>query len=187
MDFFRWIAVVLSTILGLGIARILSGFVTVFKARDRVAPDWLSLILAGVILGEFLQFWWALAELAKIKSWSLGDFTLLTALAMALFLAAALIVPDDIHNRDPKESFEKDGRWSLAAIGIYYALGIFANCTLWAERLLSPSNALLALLVILATLGFLGHGRRVRVTVVALFAALNIADTFIASQSVYGG
>jgi hypothetical protein len=85
--------VVLSTVLGLGVARILSGFVAAFKAGGRVRQDWLPLLLAGVILAELLQFWWAIAELSVAKTWTLASFTLLVGLIVMLFLAAALIVP----------------------------------------------------------------------------------------------
>jgi hypothetical protein len=74
-----------------------AGYVTAFKARRQTPPDWLPLILAGVVLGELLQFWWAIAELATIKSWSLPAFTFLVGLIMALFLATALIVPAESH------------------------------------------------------------------------------------------
>ena len=39
MDVFRWIVVVVSTVLGLGIARVLNGYVAAFKARHHTRPD----------------------------------------------------------------------------------------------------------------------------------------------------
>lgn len=63
--------------------------------RRRVELDWLPLLMAGVILLEIVQFWWALADLLHRPQWAAVDFTLLLGLAMLLFVSAALITPSE--------------------------------------------------------------------------------------------
>jgi hypothetical protein len=122
---------------------ILAGYVTGFKARRQTPPDWLPLILAGVVLGELLQFWWAIAELTTIKSWSLPAFTFLVGFIMLLFLAAALIVPAESDRTPPRELFERDGRWALAVLACYHLAAIVGNWRLFGEALVSLDQYLL--------------------------------------------
>ena len=71
MDSFRWIAVALSMILGLGVTRLLSAFVAVFRSRKHSKLDWIPLAWAGCIFLWQLQFWWAIIELpGLIRVWN---------------------------------------------------------------------------------------------------------------------
>jgi len=47
MDSFRWVAVVLSIILGLGVTRLLSSAVEVFRSRNQAHLDWVPLAWEG--------------------------------------------------------------------------------------------------------------------------------------------
>lgn len=73
MESFRWIAVVLSMILGLGVARLLSSGVEVFRSRSNGKFDWVPLLWAGCIFLWQLQFWWGIIELpGLIQAWTIG-------------------------------------------------------------------------------------------------------------------
>jgi hypothetical protein len=185
MDAFRWIAVVLSTILGLGIARILSGFVVAFKVRHQKTPDWLPLLVAAVVLGEALQFWWALAELSGRGTWSLADFTLLVTLVLFLFLAAALIIPTDSEAVDATAVFERDGRWALLLLACFHLTALFANWWLWDQSVLSLPGVAVVLLAALCLVGAIVPRRAVQEIVAVLYCILGVVGTFIESQAVY--
>jgi len=177
---FQWIVVPVSTVLGLTITRILTGFVAVFKARERVSFDWLPLVFAGAILGVGFQFWWALLELSAIRSWSLAAFGLLLAMVMSLFSAAALIVPAD-SDTDMRAAFARDGHWALAALACFHLLAMLANGLFFQVALLSAPQGLLALMVALCLLGGLTRRRRVQEAVAALYVVVGAADIVIAS------
>src|ERR1041384_4251203 len=131
MDTFRWLAVVLSTILGLGTTRILSGFVSAFKMRSRTKQDWLPLLMAGVVLTEIFQFWWALAELLQRPQWSMVDFGFFIALVLTLFLAAALISPSESDLAEGPGFFQRDGRYALLVLGFFHVGALVTNWWLW--------------------------------------------------------
>lgn len=176
MDIFHWVAVVLSTMLGLGIARILSGFAIAFKSRRQVALDWLPLVVAAIVLGEILQFWWALAELAPRASWTLADFTFLVGLAMVLFLAAALIVPTDTPITEPAAAFEQDGRWALLLLAAYHLLAILANAWFWGIALTSPFNAIIGAAALFSAIAALARRRTVQAGAVLCYCAIAVAS-----------
>ena len=130
MDTFRWLAVVLSAVLGLGVTRVLTGFISVFKMRRRTRPDWLPLLMGAVVLAEMLQFWWALVELLHRQHWTAIDFLLLVALVMLLFLAA-LIMPTKTDLAESPGFFERDGRWALLVLALFHVAATFTNLWFW--------------------------------------------------------
>jgi hypothetical protein len=186
MDAFRFTAVVLSIVLGLAVARILSGFVTAFRARGRVPQDWLPLMLAAAILGELVQFWWALAELAGARTWSAGGFGLLVALILLLYLAAALIVPPEAAAEPPRKAFERDGRWAMAVLGAYHLGAIVTNCLLFGEPLVSASQAVLLGQAALALAVAFSRARAAQALFAVAFVATTALDLVLASRLSYG-
>ncbi|MFO1104642.1 MAG: hypothetical protein U1E34_00975 [Amaricoccus sp.] len=184
MDAFHWIVVPISTVLGLTIARVLAAYVAAFKARRRVRFDWIALLFAGVVLGEGLQFWWALLELSVLPSWSLASFTLLIAMVMSLFIAGSIVVPSEMDS-DMRLAFERDGRWALLALACFHGLAILGNFWLWRVAVLSPVQGLQLALATLCLVGALSHRRQWHAVVAILYLALGIADTFLASIEAY--
>jgi hypothetical protein len=73
-------------ILGLGIARLLTSTVTVFRACRRVKIDYLPLVWSTGIFIQQIIFWWSLQELSTlVAKWSLAGFLLLVGMVLALF------------------------------------------------------------------------------------------------------
>ena len=137
MDTFRWIAVVVSMILGLGVTRLLSSAVAVFKSRRRAAVDWLPLVWALVIFVQQIDFWWSLEELSiLVPKWTFAEFLMLVALVLVLFLAAALILPQAEMERGDtlRGFFDRDGRYALLALAVFSLLAILANFDILARQ-----------------------------------------------------
>ncbi len=180
MEAFHWIVVPISTVLGLTVARVLVGFVGVFKARDQVAFYWMPVMLAAAILGEGLQFWWALFELSTLTDWSLFSFTLLLLMIMSLFAAGALVVPAD-GERDMHMAFERDGRWAMVCLALFHLLAIPANGLLWGAPAASPTQALQVLLAALCLISAFSGRRRWQEVIAVAYVATSVVDTFAAS------
>jgi hypothetical protein len=185
MDTFRWIAVVLSTVLGLGIARILSGYVAAFKMRAKVGYDWLPALLSAVVLSEILQFWWAIAELGTRPNWTLADFTVLIALVMLLFLSAALIAPTEGDLDQRRDYFEHDGRWALLVLACYHLAAIVANARFWDAPLLGLSALLTLALAAISGAAALITRRPVQQILAIAYCLLAVMATLVDSPSAY--
>lgn len=185
MDTFRWLAIVLSTVLGLGIARILSGYVSVFKLRRSAPVRWLPLVLAGVILFEFIQFWWGLAELLSRPSWDLPDFLVLVALVMLLFASAALISPTDADLAEGGDVFERDGRFALVLLAAFHGMALVANALFWGQPPWSPAAvSVLALAVISLAAAFVPRAR-VQQGLTLLYVVIALGSMWIESPASY--
>ena len=138
MNSFRVIWIAPSTILGLGIARLLSDAVLVFKARSRARLDWVPLSWAGCIFVWQIQYLWGIIELPNlVQTWTRIDFLLLLGLSLLLFIAAALVLPDSELNRGESlaDSFRRDGRWALVALSGWGCNTLVVN---WVMFSMSP-------------------------------------------------
>ena len=176
-DSFRWITVVLSMILGLGITRLLSALVAMFKSRGHSRLDVMPLLWAACIFLWQLQFWWAIIELPSlVKTWTILDFLVLVSLTLFLFLAAALVVPHTElrPGESLEDSFERDGRWSLVALSAYFAAATVADSLLWRFSLLSVATVELATLAVLPLLCFRSRSPRIQQIVVAVYVLLSL-------------
>ncbi|CAG1014352.1 hypothetical protein RHIZO_04758 [Rhizobiaceae bacterium] len=184
MEAFHWIVVPISTILGLSLARLLGGYVAAVKGRAGLRFDWLPLVFAAAILGAALQFWWALLELSGREHWSLSAFTLLVAMILALFTAAALISPSDADS-DLRRAFERDGHWALLALATFHTLAIVANSWLWGVPLISVDQALQLLLALLCAATAFVRRRRFQEGAALVYLLSSLADILVASISTY--
>jgi hypothetical protein len=159
---FNWIAVVVSLILGLGVARLLISAVGIFRARRRAILDWPPLVWAATIFLQQVAFWWSLEEAAsRVATWTLPSFLLLVLLVLNLFFAASLILPADElgEGESLRTYFETDGRWALASLAIFNGIVGLMNFAIRNQGRLSEQVVLNLLLVTVSLAGCFGSRR----------------------------
>lgn len=174
MDTFRWIAVIVAMILGLGVARLLVSAVGIFRARRRATLDWVPLVWAATIFLQEVAFWWNLEEAAsRVTAWTLPSFLLLVALVLALFLAASLILPFDemTEGKSLRTFFEEDGRWALLALAAFNGAVALINFVARSGGKLNEQIVVNLLLATAALATFLGSRQ---IQVIASLACLPI-------------
>jgi hypothetical protein len=156
MDTFRWISVVFSMIIGLGVARLLASAAAVFRARRHARLDWLPLLWAALIFFQLLSFWWSLEELSSIiPEWTFVAFLLVVSLTITLFLAATLVLPPSEleEGLSLRRFFEQDGRFGLLALAAFNGLAVLVNHIFWRDTIFAAgevANLLLCLLPVIA-------------------------------------
>jgi len=183
LDTFRWISVVISLLLGLGVTRLLLGAIGVFRARHRGVFDWIPILWAVAIFFQQITFWWGLeAAGSAVTNWTLPAFIMLVGLTLALFLAAALILPFDTlgEGETLRTYFERDGRFGLLGLAAFNAIAILANAAIWQEGLLAESVRLNLVLTIVPIAGFLGPrraqtGAALAYTVIVVWAIVELS------------
>ena len=94
MDAFSYLSVLLSIIIGLAVTQILTGMRGQMLGRDRVRGFWPTQLWAGSFLLICTQTWWAMFDLRGREVWGFGDFAILLAQTIALYLLTGLIYPD---------------------------------------------------------------------------------------------
>jgi hypothetical protein len=104
-ELFTHIRIVMGMVIGLGIARLLTGVAGLIQHPGRHQASLLHLLWVGSILIELVLFWWWEFELSRITHWSLGAFLFLIGYAIVLYLLAALLFPDNINEYPSYEAF----------------------------------------------------------------------------------
>jgi CubicO group peptidase (beta-lactamase class C family) len=98
MSDFEFVSIILSIVVGLGITRILAGLAATIRYRATLGEKGLSALWASTVLFWQILFW--LATVNSYRTSGVGftvvNFGTLLLLAVALFFASALILPDRI-------------------------------------------------------------------------------------------
>jgi hypothetical protein len=130
MSQFEIIAITLSFIVGLGIAQLLTSFGEAVRSRIDHPLHWMPFAWGIPILLFSVQYWFGLFDLDNtIGDWTWLLYLQMLAMAIALFMAAALILPPRTTSEKGGllEDFTTRGRYSLLALVAYLLGWIPAN------------------------------------------------------------
>jgi hypothetical protein len=167
-DTFKYLSVTFAMILGLGVTRVLSGMIAVFRSRQTTTIDWIPLAWAGATFVLQIQYWWAVIELpTRIDRWTLTSFLVLLAVPLVLFAASALLLPGNELRGGHilSEEFERDGRWGLVCLSIYGALALIIDLVLFRTDLRSTTTLFLGIEFVLPIAFLLSDVRRFRAVI----------------------
>lgn len=164
-------SLVLSLILGLGVAQILSSSVYLIQVRRETSLRWVPFLWAFVIFLFHINFLFAMLEFymsARAFGWYLFDIFS----AVLLFVGGGLILPSESRPvpEDLGVFFERHGRLALVPLGLFVGLSIPWNLEAGVS-LVDPSNLLLAGILLMAGTAFRSRGR-VRAGATMIAAAL---------------
>jgi hypothetical protein len=90
-----YLFVLVSIIIGLGISRVLTGLAAVIVHRRRVRVYWVWVVAALLVFLAHVQLWWGTFSVGNtIAKGSFLDFMLFLLSPIALYLSAAVVIPD---------------------------------------------------------------------------------------------
>jgi hypothetical protein len=182
MQTLQWISVIMAMVLGLGVTRLLTALVAIFKTRRRITIDWVPVAWAGALFLTQLQFWWALGDLAAIKSsFPYLHFLGLVTLPLMLFLTAALLLPSGEEALSLRSYFEEDGKWALVSLSAFFAGALVVNWQLFQATPFALWGLIDVALIALPLLIALTRSRALHVAITAITVPLIVADTIVAS------
>jgi len=185
---FRAIWVAPSIILSLGITRLCSDTVSLIRSRRRVRMDWVPLIWAACIFIWQIQYLWAIVELPSlIRTWTLPEFTVLLSLSLALFFAAALVLPDQELESGARleDNFILHGRWALIALSAWGFLAVLVDLWMFSDSLLSQGTVLMIIVASVPLLFLAAKSRRTRVGITVVNLVLTLWAAWIQSPKAY--
>ncbi|MBV8067807.1 MAG: hypothetical protein JO113_07505 [Candidatus Eremiobacteraeota bacterium] len=112
MTAFDYLSVLLSIVLGLAIANVLTRLAAVVAARERVDFYWPPLAWAIWVFFISVQHWWAQWGERHTPTWSFGAFWLELLVPVDLFLLSALVLPAGEETRlDLGEWYFRNRAW----------------------------------------------------------------------------
>ena len=128
MAIMEFIQILVAIIIGLGMAEILKGFADLLRpGRSKVGV--LHCAMAGWLLLQLLQVWWAGWRFAPLRDWHFYELLMYLLGITLLYMAARLVFPEDIGNRDLRKYYDDISNRLWALIATFF--GIAAIVNLW--------------------------------------------------------
>ena len=188
MSEFEIVAITLSFIVGLGIAQLLTSFSEAIRSRLEHPLHWMPFAWGVPILLLSVQYWFGLFDLnTTIKDWNWLWYLQMLAMAMALFMAAALILP-------PREAategglvtdFTTHGRYGLLALVVYLLGWIPANAIMNNNNIFEIGNIANVAMAAPAFIAYRSKSNKVWI-VTTVFFYIVFAITFFGLYSTPG-
>ena len=115
MNPFSYLSYLTSTVVALGIARILTGFGKLLQARGHVRTYWVHLLWALNVFLYMVLIWWILWRWQTQYQWSFFLFLFVLLSPTIAFLESVLLFPDAIgEGTDLKVHYYSNHQWFFA-------------------------------------------------------------------------
>jgi hypothetical protein len=137
MGLFEFIMVMLSIIVGLGIAELLNGVANVLQHRLTVTFYWVHALLVTVVFLVLVQQFWEAWGLRDVPEWTFGALLQMLGGPVCLYLCARLLFPDPVENSDLEDHY-------YGAMRPVWFLLVIANVAATTFRPLAFDQSLLA-------------------------------------------
>jgi len=178
MSLFEFLMVLVSIIIGLGIAEVLTGIARLIRCRDSIQGFWIHSVLVAAIFFALLQQWWEIWGVRDATGWTFLGLVMMLTGPVGLFLIAHLLFPERMQGANLQEYYHGAMRpiWWLGVLTV--VLATLFRPLIFDVDLLSADNATSLLLFF----GFiaLATSRRLAVhaILVPVFLLLVLFDIF---------
>jgi len=122
---FIHVRMVLSMVVSLSIARLLSGFARFAQHPGRLKAYGVHLLWALHMLILLIHFWWWEFALSRLGPWHFGQFAFVVGYSATLYLLCAILFPDDIAEyRGYRDYFMSRRKWFFGVMAIVLLLDV---------------------------------------------------------------
>lgn len=124
-ELFPHIRIVIGMVVGLAIARLLTGIARLIQHPKRYRVSLIHLLWVFSLLAELALFWWWEFALSRLPSLTFGTFIFLIVYALTLFLLCALLFPEDLDEyADYEDYFLNRRRWFFGLFALIFVLDV---------------------------------------------------------------
>jgi hypothetical protein len=177
MNAFDYLTILVSIVLGLAMANVLTRLAAVITARERVDFYWPPLAWAVWLFFISVQHWWAQWSVRHTRQWTFDTFWLELLVPVDLFLLSALVLPQ--HDAEGAVDL---GHWYFRNRAWFFTIMFFLPALSIAEELERTgqiaSRLNLAFLIafeVVIVLAYLLRSRRIQEWITALAMVMTIA------------
>ncbi|WP_431051099.1 hypothetical protein [Roseateles sp. L2-2] len=122
---FIHIRMVLSMVVSLSIARLLSGLAKFVQHPGRLKVDGVHLLWALYMLVTLIHFWWWEFALSRVGPWHFLQFVFVVGYSAVLYLLCAILFPDDIAEyAGYRDYFMSRRRWFFGILAFTLLLDV---------------------------------------------------------------
>lgn len=123
---FEHLTVLISIVIGLGIAHLLTTVHELVQVRSRVKMYWLPVVWLVLIFISLIEWWWAIFELRTTVVWNFFYFLFILMSPVTMYLAAAFVLPDDSERGndviDLRRYYYENSAWLFGTLAVSPAL-----------------------------------------------------------------
>lgn len=123
---FEHLTVLVSIVIGLGIAHLLTTVHELVQVRSRVRFYWLPVAWLVLIFVALIEWWWAIFALRMTVQWNFFYFLFLLMSPVTMYLAAAFVLPDDSERGhdviDLRRYYYENSTWLFGVLSVSPAL-----------------------------------------------------------------
>ena len=105
MGLFEFLMVLVSIIIGLGIAEILTGLARALRCRDSVQHYWVHSVLVLLVFVAQIQQWWESWGLRDAPEWTFLALIMMLVGPVCLFLITHLLFPEPVDGANLREYY----------------------------------------------------------------------------------
>ena len=95
-NIFAHLRIVISMVVSLGIARLMTGLARFVAHPGRTATWWVHLTWVASMLLMLIHFWWWEFSLTHLAEWTFGTYAFVVGYAALYFFLCAILFPDDL-------------------------------------------------------------------------------------------
>jgi hypothetical protein len=178
MNLFEFLMVLVSIIIGLGIAEILTGLARGLRSSDSVRHYWVHSVLVFTIFIAQLQQWWESWGLRDAPEWNFLALLMMLVGPVCLFLMSHLLFPERLEGADLREYYYGDMRpiWWLGAVAVAAATSF--RPLIFGQSFFAPDNATSFLIFLGFILLFRSRRKVLHAVVMPAILLLLVLDIF---------
>jgi hypothetical protein len=96
MEFFNYVMVLASVIVGLAVTHLLQGVAKLIQHPDRQKLYWVHLLWVALMFLNALFLWWWEFELSGMKHWTFELYLFVLSFSVVLYLICAVLMPSEL-------------------------------------------------------------------------------------------
>ena len=176
MALFEFLMVLVSIIVGLGMAEILAGVARALRRRASIRFYWVHMVLVLAMFIALLQQWWEIWGLRVASEWSFLALLVMLTAPVCLFLIAHLLFPEPVDGADFQEYYYREMRpiWLLGVVAVVASTS--CRPLFFDETLFSADNATSFLGFVGFVMLFTSKRRKLHATFISLLLILLLLD-----------
>jgi len=191
MSSFEYLAILVSVVLGLAIARLTAKLSQSIKRKTRVQSYWVQRVWTFNIWLYVLGIWWGMVSWDRLEEWTFFLFLFIMLYATVIFLLADALYPDDMApGTNLEEYFFAHRRWFFGLL-VLTALVDIPETMLKEILELRPAPdgylGLVAFWLVTAAVGMLTENRKVHAVLAIAWPVVTLGYVSQALFMLWGG
>ena len=175
MDFFNYVMVLASVIVGLAVAHLLQGVAKMVEEPERNKLYWVHLLWIVLMFHNALFWWWWEFGLSHVRHWTFELYLFVLYFAVLLYVICAILMPASLGGyADYRAYYFGRRRWLFGLLLLFSLLDFVDSATKGWEHLRSLGLSYAASVAVrsaLIVVAFRSRSEKVHAAIVILFIA----------------